>query len=239
MKGQVTASANNLVTALVLPPVLAYGSDVLRMTAYLRAVTGAFGGEFRYRTYTANPNTPGSWTSGSTPLTASNEYGEDLSLAAIGAKLWVQGALAVKATTGAAEAFACVQGFTRSNGELLVSETLQVEPDVNASNVSYYPVGGLAPALGLTGLMFGLVLSGVGGTFTWNVAWREIKADEANPGAWTDLLGTAATATGNSEWNSGNLPVTPSTTGRVQFALKVVATNARATVKVFVAGKYA
>ncbi|MEQ1564379.1 MAG: hypothetical protein ABMA64_01990 [Myxococcota bacterium] len=208
------------------------------MTAYLRALQGAFGGEFRYRTYAANPTQPGPWQSGAAVLNAATEYGEDLSLASIGAKLWVQGALAVKSTTGVAEAFACIQGYTRGNGKLVVSDKVQLEPDVNASNVSYYPLGSPFAAFGLNGLMFGAVLSGVGGTFTWNVAWREIKADADNPGAWTDLLGASATAGGNGEWNSGNLVVAPGVNGLIEVALKVVATNARATVQMYVAGKY-
>ena len=127
----------------------------------------------------------------------------------------------------------------KGDGVLLAAETFEIEPDANASQSSYYVITKAPfPVLGLAGFMFGAIVTGVGGTLQWNVAWRQIEATAENPGAWTDLLGTPASATANSEWNSGNLAVTPGTNGWAELALKIPSNNARGRLHIFAAGKY-
>ncbi|MEQ1503850.1 MAG: hypothetical protein ABMB14_16535 [Myxococcota bacterium] len=240
IQGQMTPTNATYTTMLLGPVMLAYGSDTLRVTGMLRALAGSFGAKVRYRTFTARVEEPDAWVDSATVRSAAGEFSEDFSLAAIGSKLWIQPALAGATTAGAAgaEAFAAFQGWTKSNGVALATQTFEIEPDVNATQNSYLTVGKRIPALGLTGLMFAAVVRGVGGTLKWNVASRLVQADPAYPGAWVDLLGVDAQATGNTSWNSGNLAITPGVNATIETALKIPANNARGTITLIVAGKY-
>ncbi|MEQ1503974.1 MAG: hypothetical protein ABMB14_17160 [Myxococcota bacterium] len=238
--GQMSPTTASFVTMLVGPMMLAYGSDTLRVTGTLRALAGNFGAKVRWRTFSARSEEPNAWTDSATVRNAAGEFSEDISLAGIGSNLWVQAALAGGLVSGVtpAEAFASFQAWTKGNGVLIATETFEVEPDANTGQNSYYLLGNEFPALGLTGVMVAAVVTGVSGTLKWNIGSRLVQADPANPGAWTDLLGVDATATGNTTWNSGNLALAPGAFATVQCALKIPANNARGRLQVLLAAKY-
>jgi hypothetical protein len=112
---------------------------------------------------------------------------------------------------------------------------MDIEPDASAGNTPIVPFGGPIPALGVTGAMVAGMAQVSTGTLKLNFCYREFVSDLLAPGAWSaGLLGVDVPLTGNAEYNSGDMPFTPSGgKSMIQLGIMIPANNARATLDSF------
>ena len=126
--------------------------------------------------------------------------------------------------------------MARDQAEIVGKRTVNLQPDLNAGQAAYHPVTEPFPALALSELTFGFVLSGVSGTVTYQPAVRFFNRPDEAPGSWTDLSSPQSPATNERRifWALG---VSPGPNFWAQAGVKVT-TAARATMMALVSGKY-
>jgi hypothetical protein len=185
------------------------------------------------------------WTPFGTSLAANGQQVSDQSLTGITDKLWVQLSVA-KSSTSSGEGFVTIRGSVVGNGVLVGSRTIDLTGStLNASASGVFEVGEPFPAVGLTGLMFGYVFSGVGasGALAGSAVARTFKGDPQEPAiTWAGLTGgsfSVAASTSVQRTNSGVLtPPTTAGTGLVQAGVAFNGANPQAVVSVVVAAIY-
>jgi hypothetical protein len=136
------------------------------------------------------------------------------------------------------EAMMSLTASVKDVGEILATETLELEPDLNASQTAYYPLGRFWRLQGCTHLLFCYLFSGVNGTITYRPAVRTANRFDL-PSAWTDLDSGSSNATSDGPVNGGALSI--SQPSPVEFygqaGLKITATG-RGTLKIWVVGRF-
>lgn len=244
-QGQMTADKTALTTVLVGPPMLAYGSDTLRMSGILQQIVDNFGCVLRYRKAAVRPDRPsGSWVDGaSTYSSEDTPFAEDFSLSSLGSNLWIQPAVAAKRTTSGTtpvEALGAFRAFVQGNSQMVAHQTFQIEPDTNSGSSTILPIGKPFPALGAAGVMVGIVASGFSGTsVTMNLVGRAFTATLDQPSAWGSNLLTDKTFSGNDDYNTGDLTsLSLGTAAFAQLGLVITSTTGRGTLEVLVAARY-
>ncbi|MCB9697619.1 MAG: hypothetical protein H6738_12630 [Alphaproteobacteria bacterium] len=246
-QGQMTADKTALTTVLVGPPMLAYGSDTLRMSGILQQIVDDFGCVLRYRKSAVRPDRPsGPWVDGGTTYSSEDTpFAADFSLAALGSNLWVQPAVAAKRTTSGTapvEALGAFRAFVQGNSQMVAHQTFEIEPDTNSGSSTILPIGKPFPALGAGGVMVGIVASGFSGTsVTMNLVGRVFTATLDQPSAWDSNLITDKTFTGNDDYNTGDIDISGLFTGTPAFAqlgLVITSTTGRGRLELLAATRY-
>jgi len=146
--------------------------------------------------------------------------------------------VAASSSSGAADAESLFQAFTPSNGRVIAAQRFQIEPDTNMNNTAIYPFGPPVPTLGFTGAMVGGSVAGINGTLKMNFVYREFDADLRLPGTWQAGQITETAIAADGDFNSGNMPLTPSAGSFIQWGLAITASNARADLDLTLAVKY-
>lgn len=205
---QVHADSSNYKTIEEGPWMLFYGGTTFRILDERRGLTGTYRHFVRYRTAEVTPDFPDAWTDSANVRSANGINVEDFTPAA--AKMWIQAAVAASVSGVIGEAQISLQAMTKSNGEIVASQTIQLQQDLNSTQTGIVPLGEPFPALGLAGCLAGVVLTGVGGTADYQLAIRYMdRLDE--PGAWTAIGNAVTGVTGNDRRNTGDISITPST----------------------------
>lgn len=244
VQGHVTPAGTNYLQGLESSMVLAYGASNLIVAGWARQGTNNARVKTMYRTFVSNRSRPGAWTvvGAGTPKTPSagssgGEFADVQSLNALTGVMFIQGGLSagLSAAGQGGDADVLLQCFAESNARVVATTSMEVEPDTNIGNTSIIPLGGPIPALGVTGAMVaGMALVSTG-TLKLNFCFREYVSDLLAPGAWSAaLLGADASLTGNVEYNSLDMPFTPSAgKSMIQLGIMIPANNARATLDSF------
>ena len=236
--GQVECESTSQVTLLLSQWMLAAGTTAIDAVMELRALTGSFSGAMRVRFAAVSTQRPGAWGTATTARTTADVWPERFDVSATTDQLWVQVGLVGSASSGVAECLARLQAAGLGNGVMLAEQVVEVEPDTNAGNYTYVPLGKLFPQGGLSKVMYAVVFSGVSGTITYRPVYRQFKGNPEIPEAWTDLGTGDSTRTTDGDLNSGLLAVTP-TSGYLlgQLGIKYQGA-ARGTMRIIVCGVY-
>jgi hypothetical protein len=231
---QLEAENTSYTTKMVSKWMLAYGIGTTgyRILDEIRAIDGNYRQKVQFRCAAVTPDLPDAWTLSANVHSNNGVVTEDFTPTA--SKMWIQAGISASVSSAVGEALVSLQASGKSNAEVVATGGFQVEPDLNSTTTAYYPIGEPFPAVGLAGLMYGVVVTGVNGTLTFRPAYRAVdRADD--PGAWTDLA-SDETTTVNERYNSGDCTLTV-TNMMVQAGIKVT-TAARGTFSVLVAARY-
>jgi hypothetical protein len=211
----------------------------LRIVTEMRQRTGDVRMKPAWRTADVMPDFPNPWSLGN-ERSADGVYCEDLAPTA--GKFWVQPGVAVSTSGTAGDASITMAASMRTEGALLATATIEIQPELNASSAAYYPIGGLWPLAGCSFLLFGYIFSGVSGTISGMPAWRSCN-DGNEPGAWIDLGGegmaNAFDISSDTHFPSSAIAIAQPDPEQFygQAGLKITATG-RGTVRVLVAGRF-
>jgi hypothetical protein len=243
-QGQLTARSSTYLTALEGPEILAYGASELRFTGLLRNIRDSFSIKPRYRRIAVVADNPenAAWNDG-TAISTEVNFCQDMDLSSLGSYMFVQVALGAAATSGSGgEGLAMFQAWVDTTAEIVVRQTVTLQPVLNTSQVGIIPLGKPFPAFGLTGVMIAVAARGVTGSPTMNFLTRTFSGDPTRPGAWdtgSPLLGSNKTfSTTNEDYNSGNLAFAPTDVAYAQLAAKIPDVNATGTFDIIIAAKY-
>lgn len=230
---QVTATQASYTTVFTTPWMIAAGADTLRTMLDLRQLAGALGAKICWRTAAVRTDLPDAWQYG-TARTTADSFVEDIDLTSTTNKLWIQLGLATAASSGVAEALATLKGSLLTHGVLIGTRTVEILPTVNTSQTAYVPVGEPFPAVGLSKMLFGIVVSGVAGTLNYGVSWRGMDFDVERPDAWSAFTsGDSWSGITTDELNNtGLLSASFGSPGMIQAGLKWSGTSAQATIRV-------
>jgi hypothetical protein len=239
----------NAVTGVTTPWMLAAGGGVARLMAELAQLTGNLTLAPWYRTAAVSTDQPDAWASFGTALAANGQEVSDQSLTGITNKLWVQLSLA-KSSTSSGEGFVTIRGSVVGNGVIVGTRTIELAGNtLNAAGAGVFEVGEPFPAVGLTGLMFGFVFSGIGAgsSLTGSAVARTFKGDPTEPGSsWTAPTGgtpgaafSVAASTSVSRVNTSVMtPPSVAGYGYAQAGVSFTGANPQAVVSVVVAAIY-
>lgn len=236
MTQQLAALSSTYAVTLTLPWMLAHGvgASKLRVVDEIRARSGGYSHKVAVRTAEVTPRRPGSWSLSSARNT-NVATPENFSPGA--GVMWMQVGLAPGAEGGTVgDALASIQAFAISDADVIASQRIQIQPDLNASSTAYYLLGKPIAAVGLSEFMYAIILTGVSGTTTMQPAVRYFDVEDDATGSFTDL-GSTYSPSANDFKNWGALSLTPGTVGFAQAALKVTAAS-RATLDIIVSAKY-
>ncbi|MFZ5477615.1 MAG: hypothetical protein ACOZNI_12635 [Myxococcota bacterium] len=234
---QVGATATDYVTVLTTPWMLAFGagSSGLRVLDERRALAGNYRHKVCWRTAEVLTDLPDAWSFSTNVRTTNGVSVENFTPTS--GKLWVQAGIAASASSAAGEALASVQAAVAGKASIVASGSFNLEPDLNSSQVAYFPIGNPFPVLDITNLMFGVIVNGVNGTILWQPAVRYMdRTDDA--GSWNDLGGVAGDNSTNANARVNpyvNNPISPGTVMYGQVGIKVSSTTARGTFDVIAA----
>jgi hypothetical protein len=209
LRKQVVAVASSDVTAFTSDWFLIFGASTLRVVDELRAEAGALEQRVRHRFASVDARSPGAWTTQTTGRSANGIGTTDIDVSGTTDQLWCQLALAVRATSGVAEAQSALRGFADVPSRIIAQRTIEVSPEMNSGVYGYLPLCEPLGALDLDGMMFVVKYAGVAGTLLFRPAWRTFAADLDAPDAWTDLGSGDQSVTTDGSWNSGTLTTTP------------------------------
>jgi hypothetical protein len=218
---QNTAKIPVLLSSWMLKP----GNGTLRVSDDMRARSGNIVQTIAYRYAAVQADEPGPFNVTANSRNADGDDVFDIDVSAVTDQLWVQAALMAHTSDGAVGyATSMIQAQIAGKSFMAGVRTIEVEPELNASESAYYEVGDPFPVLGCTNLQVAVVATGIGGTVTYRPAFRSFKSSYSVANQWADL-GTAKSSTGDEKHNFGTTGVTPGTNQFGQAGLKVTATG--------------
>lgn len=221
------------------PWMLLYGGSNLDTTLDLRALETNLGVKVGWRTAAVSEDDPDPWETLLAERTTNGSHPEAASLSGKTSQLLVQGSVWGTLTTGTTPKTAWSRLWTsvRGAGWVVARQRILLTPSSGRLRV---PVGQPFPCAGVTGLMFGIMYTGVSGTIDDPTPlWRSFETGDARmPGSWTALT-AMADVTGDTKVNSGNNAVT--TTGKLMaqagFEWATTGTNPNGVAEILVAAK--
>lgn len=246
---QLTAVSTTRVTGMTSPWLLAAGAVTGRLWAELAQLSGNLTLTPQVRFAAVSTDQPEAWATFGSTLTTNEQKASDSTLTGMVDKLWVQFALG-KQSTSVGEGVVSLQPSVVGNGAVVGARRIELAANVlNASASGVWEVGKPFPAVGLTGLMFGFVFSGIGsvGALTGSAVARLYKGDASDPSTqWGAPTGgspgasfSIAASTTVSRLNTGTM-TPPSTSGYslCQAGVAFNGANPQASVAVLVAAIY-
>jgi hypothetical protein len=186
VQGQCIARGSTYLTVLEGPVILAYGAAECRFSGFARNIRGNMAVKPRYRRIAVVPDSPENEAPvEGTAVTAEGTFCQDMDLSGLGSYMFIQVGLGGAVTSGSAgECLGMFQAWTDTPAEIVVRQTITVQPDLNSSQTAIIALGRPFPAFGLTGVMIGVAARGVAGSPTMNFLTRTFQADPSRPSAW-------------------------------------------------------
>jgi hypothetical protein len=226
---------------------LLYGASSLMVSAGLNAIEANFGVQATWRTADVRTDMPNGWQS-PYPTTAGgawatndsvNPHTFDVSTASTTA-MFVQAAAITVLTTGTTlkEGFVKLWSAVNTRGFIVARQRVEIMPGLG-TDTAIVPVGNPFCCVGLNGLMFGFVFSGVSGTITPTPCWRPFDSgDVQKPGSWS-AFSSLTNVTSNKVVNSGHnaISTTDKMLAQAGFQFSTSGTNPKAVVDIIVAAK--
>ena len=240
VQDNLTADSSGYQLRMLGPVMVLYGGTSLVTSLDLRALEANLGAKVIFRTFDVTAELPNAWdTATGTARTANGAWPESLDVSAKTAQMLIQGSVFTNLTTGTAAKAVQARLWTqvRGAGWMVARQRIVLTPGTNI----IVPVGNPFACSGVTGLMFGFVFNGVGGTIANpSCVWRSFDSgDPRQPGAWSSSLATLTNVTTDVTVNSGNCAIT--TTDKIMaqpgFQYSTSGTNPNGTVDIIVAAK--
>ena len=182
---------------MVGPWMLAAGASDLQTGLDIQAIEAEFQARVRWRTADVDTNFPNAWQNDGTVRSADGGYQQSFDISAEQA-LWVQPGVATKLNTGSNPETMPVRLWATAIGGGFIVGRQRIHIEQDASGV-VVPIGNPFAAAGVTGLMWGLIYSGMEGNVTSPTpVWRPYKTgDLTSPEAWES--GTAGSTVGTDQ----------------------------------------
>lgn len=154
VQGQVEARGAAVLTVQEGPLLLGYGATSMVVSGFAPTLRNNMALTPRYRRIAVRPEAPedAAWNDGSAVATTT-PFTQAFSLAGLGAFMFVQPAMGGSSSTSNGEGFSVWTAFTNSTAQIVVRQTVQLQPDLNAGGVAFIPLGRPFPSLDLSGVM--------------------------------------------------------------------------------------
>jgi hypothetical protein len=242
---RVIATVSSLVTVASSEWMCAAGGVTGRVMSQLVGRSGNLSLTPRVRFAAVTTDTPDAWADFGLPQAANGIVVTDTILSTPTNKMWVQFGLGGAAATGVGEGEVTFQSSMVGNGAPAGATVVSLPAGlINASSTGVYPVGAPIPAVGLTGLMYAYVFSGVGssGALAGGACARLIIGDPKAPSVWSNLTSGAFSVTASTSTQELNSLVLapPVVAGAllIQPGIFVTGSNPQAQISVLVAAIY-
>jgi len=239
-----TARGTAVLTGLLGQATLMYGASSMLISGVPSTLINNMAVTPRIRKIAVRVEVPdGTWTDGTAVTTALTQFAQTFALPTSGAAsqfMFVQPALGGSSSTSNGEGHAFFQAWTNSTAQIVARQTVQIEPDINATQVDFIPLGKPFAALGATGVMAAISARGCVGSPAINFAMRTFTGDPTIASTWgASLLGVDKTFSSTTEdYNSGDMAISPGTVGWAQIGLKVPSGSYYGTLDIILAVKY-